>query len=112
MLRLQLLQLAKFAGVLLFVGGAVAACVAREPDARRIAVHKVGSAGVGLMWIAGALLAMQLGYRLAAPWLLAAFATTLATHLVLTWAVARERNPAPAVAVLVLATLVLMIWKP
>ena len=45
-LRYQLRQLAKFVGVLLFVGGAIASFVARDGDARRAAVHRLGSIGL------------------------------------------------------------------
>jgi len=111
-LRLHLLQLAKFSGVLLFVGGSIAALIARESAARRTAVHRVASIGLVVTWVAGYLLARTLGWSLGELWITGAIATTLAIHLVLTWAVARDRDATAAVAVLLVATLALMIWKP
>ena len=116
MLRFQLLQLAKFSGVLLFVGGATASFIAREGADRTAAVHRIGSIGLLLTWGAGYLLASTLGWSPSQLWIVAGFATTLAIHLVLTWSAARDhrRHPRAAalVALLFLATLALMIWKP
>jgi len=115
-LRLHLIQMAKYAGVLLFVGGAIAAFVARELEARRVAVHKVGSPGLLLTWAGGYLLSRELDWPFFEPWLLGAFITTVLAQVVLTWSVAREdrrsRGAGIAVALLVVATLALMVWKP
>jgi hypothetical protein len=115
-LRFQLLQLAKFAGVLLFAGGAVGSFAASEVAARKAAVHRLGSPGLLVLWAAGFYLARTLGWSPGQLWITGAFATTLVIHLVLTWSAARaERRTAGAalaVAALFVVTLGLMIWKP
>jgi len=69
----ELIRFLKFAGVLGFAGGAIASLVARDLEARRIAVHRVASASLLVTWIGGFLLADVLARPLSELWIVAGF---------------------------------------
>jgi hypothetical protein len=112
----EMIRFVKFAGVLLFAGGVVAALVARDLKDRQVAVHRVASPGLLATWIGGYLLADALAQRFWQVWLVAAYLLTFALQGVLTWSVAREgRRGAVAVTAsvaLLVASLVMMVWRP
>lgn len=108
------LLLVKFAGVLLFAGGAFAALLADDRATRQWATHRPASLGLLLIWCSGFALAHVTAVPLNAPWIIGGFVTSLAAHIVLTASVRRDarRGHAVAVALLLLAALALMIWRP
>lgn len=108
------LLLAKFAGVLLFVGGAVAALAGRDRAGRHHATHRIASPGLLLTWGFGYALVEASGVPLTELWVALGLLLSLAVHVVLIVSVDREgrRGPALVVAALVLAILALMVWKP
>jgi hypothetical protein len=115
-LRYHLLLLVKFAGVLLFAGGAMASFVASDLEARKGVIHRQGSLGLLLTWLSGFGLAHTLGWTLTQLWLIAGLAVSFVTQGILTWSVAApgrpKRGPAIAVGALITVTLAIMIWKP
>lgn len=110
----RFLLLAKFAGVLLFAGGAVAALAGPDRASRHRATHRIASPGLLLTWVFGYLLTEASNLPLTAPWILGGLVLSLAVHVVLVVTVARDarRGPALAVAGLLLAILALMLWRP
>lgn len=112
----ELIRFIKFAGVLGFAAGAVAALVARDLDDRRVAVHRVASPALAVTWIGGFLLADALARPLTELWVAAGFALSFLTQGALVWSVSVDgrRGPRAVVAVLGLlfATLALMTWRP
>jgi hypothetical protein len=115
-LRYHLLLLVKYTGVLLFAGGAMASFIASDLEARKRAVHRQASLGLGLTWLSGFALAYTLGWTLTQLWLIAAVVTSILINGILSYTVGApdrpKRGPAIAVAVLFVATLGVMIWKP
>lgn len=91
-LTYPLLLVLKFVGVMLFAGGYVAAFVASEPSERRRAVHDVASPGLGLTWLAGFLLTLQLGIAWNELWILGGFLFSLIVQLTLVYSVERARR--------------------
>lgn len=108
------LLLVKFAGVLLFAGGAFAALLADDRATRQWATHRPASLGLLLIWCSGFALAHVTAVPLNAPWIIGGFVTSLAAHIVLTASVRSDarRGHAIAIALLLLAALALMIWRP
>lgn len=113
----RLLLLAKFAGVLGYAGGLVAAFVASSPDERRRAVHGVASPALLLTWLAGYGASAQLGASLLEPWLAGSLVLSFASQLALVVGPGRTppragRGAFAAAALPLVAVLALMIWKP
>lgn len=111
-----LIRFAKFAGVLIFAGGAIGALVAPDLPTRKTLVHRVASPGLLLVWVGGLLLAWRLARPWSELWMLGAFATTFVIQGLLTWRAARVENGGPALSLAVVglmaASLALMIWRP
>lgn len=110
----RFLLLAKFAGVLLFAGGAVAALAGPDRASRHRATHRIASPGLLLTWLFGYLLVEASGVPLTELWVTGGLVLSLAAHVVLVAAVDRDdrRGPAIAVAGLLLVILALMLWRP
>jgi hypothetical protein len=112
----EVIRFIKFAGVLAFVGGAVASMVARDLASRRIAIHRVASPGLLATWVGGYLLTDALARKTSEPWIGGAFILTFLLQGMLTWSVAREDRRRPAVMLaslaLLVATLAIMVWRP
>lgn len=105
----------KFVGVMLFAGGYVAAFVASDPSERRRAVHDVASPGLGLTWLAGFLLTLQLGIAWNELWILGGFLFSLIVQLTLVYSVERAkrtRGVAVLAGVGLVAAVLLMVLRP
>lgn len=111
----RLFLLAKFAGVLGYAGGLVAAFVASAPEERRRAVHGVASPAMLLTWLAGYGAAAQLGASLLEPWLAGSLGLSFLSQVALVLGPGRGRAGRGAFAAAVAplgVVLVLMIWRP
>lgn len=112
------LRFLKVLSVSLFVAGALGATLPWSmPHAlrRRFAFH-LAAPGFLLTWASGFVLAGLAGHSFLAPWILASLALSLfALHGVLYSAGKEGRagaKPFAIVALLLLATIALMVWRP
>ncbi len=112
----ELIRLVKFAGVLAFAGGAIAALITSDLANRRVAVHRVASPGLLVTWIGGYLLADALARPWTELWILAGFGGSFALQGILVWTVSIEARPSAAMRAAVIgllgSLLVVMIWRP
>jgi hypothetical protein len=105
----------KFIGVLGFVGGLFAAFFAAETEARKVAVHRIASPSLLMVWGAGYAACAQVGVALTELWVLTGLVLPLLALVLTLFSTARERPPALAqwlVALCVLLTVVVMVTRP
>ncbi|WP_394834861.1 hypothetical protein LVJ94_51025 [Pendulispora rubella] len=105
----------KFAGVLAYAGGLAGAFLASEMPARKRAVHAIASPGLVLTWVAGSIMASQLGVRMTELWILGGLLLSFFSLLGLIYSVSRDRRTPAAfsvVALPLLTVLALMVFRP
>ncbi|HVJ66141.1 MAG TPA: hypothetical protein VM901_12865 [Bdellovibrionota bacterium] len=99
--------------MLVFSGGIVAAFVAESPAAKKVAVHRIASTGLLILWISGAFLATKLGVSHAELWITLGFFFSFVTQGALVSSI-KTTKPGPKVVAIVFLVLSLvdMVYKP
>ncbi len=111
----RLLLVVKFAAVMGYAGGFVAAFVASSLDERRRAVHGIASPALFLVWAAGYGLTTVLRVSMLELWILGGLVLSLASLLALVYGVsrdARSRGVFFAAGAPLLVVVILMAFRP
>jgi hypothetical protein len=115
MLVHRLLLFVKFLGLCLYVGGATAALLSGDAEARRRAAHAVASPGMLVTWTVGWLLASETGVALTELWTAGGLTFSFVSQIALVRAASRPHSVSSdrwLVGLPLVATLACMIFRP